>query len=156
MNLRMSGQEILDLYRIQVLTAGNNNIFLTVDKENKSVLILHGHIAGVQPAILDCFSSSFGVMIVAAHHARAFYAQLAYLSMLNGFILLSHDLALPSIAGNADSANLVHIFHPQMHAAGTGRFRQAIVRIILMMREILEPVPDQGRRQVSRGYAHGL
>ena len=64
------------------------------------------------------------------------------------------DLGLPAVAGDADGADAVHVAHAQVHAAGAGRFAQAVVRVVVMVREHLEPALDQRRRHRLRADVH--
>ena len=48
----VGAQEVLDLNGIKVLAAGNDDVLLTVYKEDEAVLVLHGHVSGIEPAAL--------------------------------------------------------------------------------------------------------
>ena len=119
MDLIILHQKALDLYRIQVLTTGNDNVFLTVYQEDEAVLILTGHITGKEPAVLKYLGCSLRVLVVFNHDARALNAELTDLTLLNGIALFINNLGLPSISGNTDGTYLVNILHTKVYTAGT-------------------------------------
>ena len=51
MNGIVRADEILNLYRIEVLAAADNYVFLAVNQIIEAVLILHRHVSGKKPAI---------------------------------------------------------------------------------------------------------
>ena len=44
-------QEIFDLYRINIFSSGNDDIFFTVDKVDEVFFVFHGHVSGKQPSV---------------------------------------------------------------------------------------------------------
>ena len=145
-DLVIAHQEVLDLDRIEVLTAGDDNVLLTVDQEDEAVLIQSGHIAGMEPAVDDGLGGRFRVLIILQHDAGSLDTEFTDFTIRDRYILLIHDLGLPAISGNADGADLVDILHTQMDTAGAGGFRQAVVGVVFMMREVFEPAADQAGR----------
>ena len=61
---------------------------------------------------------------------------------------------MPSVTGFADGSDLVDVLNSQMYAAGTDGFREAIVGIILMVREDLLPALNKARRNRLCAYVH--
>ena len=57
---RMLGDDVLDLTREHVEAAGDDHVLDPVDDEVETVLVLAGHVAGVQPAVLKVFAVSSG------------------------------------------------------------------------------------------------
>ena len=45
-------EEIFDLYGVDVIAAGNYNVFLSVYKLVKTLIVLPRHVAGKKPTIL--------------------------------------------------------------------------------------------------------
>ena len=60
--------------------------------------------------------------------------------------MLVDNLCLPAEARHADGTDLVDVLHTQMDTARADGFTQAIVGVILMVREIFLPAADEGRR----------
>ena len=136
-------EEVLDLDGIDILAAGYDNVLLTVYEEVEAVLVLSCHITGIEPAIMQCSGSSLGIVIVLKHYAGALNTELADLALRNSVALFIDDLALPSVTGNADSADLVRVLESQVNASWAGRLGKTVVRIVLMFREIIPPVTDK-------------
>lgn len=55
-------QEILDLYRINILTTADDNILLTVNQIDEAICILLCHISGIQPSILNVSAVASGFL----------------------------------------------------------------------------------------------
>ena len=115
-------QEVLDLNRVDILSAGDDDIFLAVYQENESVRIQHCHVAGIQPAILQDFGSRFRIIEVLSHDTGTFDTEFADLPLLDFIAVLVSDHALPAIARNADGTDLVDIFQAKVYAAGACGF----------------------------------
>ena len=147
-------QEIFNLYRIQVLTAGDDHVLLPVHQIDEAILILTGHIAGEEPAVLQDFGSGLGILIVAGHDAVALDNQLAHVALGHILATLIHDAGLPAKAGLADGTHLMDVLHAQMDTAGADGLGQAIVGIILMMREDLQPPLNQAGGHRLCAYMH--
>ena len=137
-------QEVLDLNGVKVLTAGNDDVLLAVDKVVEPVFILLRHIAGVEPAVLaKHFRGRLRVVVVADHDRRAFDREFADFALRNRVVLRIEDRALPAVAGDADRADFVDVFNTKMDAAGAEGLGQAVVCVIELAREVFVPVTDQ-------------
>ena len=62
-DLGVGGQEVLDLDGVEVLTAGDDDVLLPVYQEVETVLILLGHIAGVEPFPVEHRGGGLGVVV---------------------------------------------------------------------------------------------
>ena len=151
----IGAQEVLNLDRVDILSAGDDDIFFAIHQEVKAVLVLLGHIAGVEPLPVEHGGGGLGVVVVAPHDAGTLDTKLTHRPGLNfGAAILLHNLALPSVAGNANGAHLVDVLHAQMDTAGTGGFGKAIVGVVFMVGEIGQPALNQGRRHRLRANMH--
>ena len=56
--------------------------------------------------------------------------------------MLVDDLAFPHVAGLSDGAYLVDILNAEVYAAGAEGLGQAVVGVVLMIREVVQPVLD--------------
>ena len=139
----MLAQEILDLYRVDVLASTDDDILLTVNKEIKSILILSCHISGEQPAVPDRLRGGFLIPVITGHHARSLDTEFSDFTLWHGHAVLVHNLTFPAIARHTDGSDLMDILHTQMHTARACRLGKTIVRIILVMWEIFFPALDQ-------------
>ena len=68
------------------------------------------------------------------------------MSLRHLVVIIVNDLALPAVARNADRTDLVIMADTQMNTSGAGRFGKTVVGVILMIREVVLPVLNQGRR----------
>ena len=136
-------KEVLDLHGVEVLTAGDDDVFLAVYQENEAVFILDRHIACVEPSVVvqDLFGS-FRVVVVADHDAGALDSEFSDIAGCHVFSVLVDDPALPHVSGLADGTDFVDVLNAQMDAAGTEGFGQAVVSVILVIREVIHPVLD--------------
>ena len=141
--LRIFLEEVLDLDRVDVLTAGYDNVLLTVYEEVEAVFILTCHITCEEPSVSQGLLGRFRISVVFEHDAGALDAELADLALRYGVAFFVNDLALPTVAGNADGAYFICVFESQVNAAWTGGFGKAVVRVVLVIREIIFPVTDQ-------------
>ena len=69
----VTSEKVLYLYRIQIFAAAYDNVFLSVNKVNKAVLVLLSHISGEKPAVLEGLSRRLRISVVAGHNARKIY-----------------------------------------------------------------------------------
>ena len=140
-------EEVLDLDGIDVFTAGDDDVLFAVYQIVEAVLVLHGHISGVEPAVVvqDLFGR-LRVVVVADHDAGTFDGQFADLALRHRLTVFINDPAFPLVAGDADGPNLVEIFHAEMDTAGSEGFGQAVVCVVFVVREIFQPVLDHGGR----------
>ena len=126
-----------------VNAAADDHILLAVDQINKPVFIPLGHIARIEPPVLQDFRRGFGVVVIAFHDAGAFDSQFAdaALDLISVFV---YDLDFPAISGDSDSADLMNVLNAKMDTARADGFAQTIIGVILMIREITLPTLDQG------------
>ena len=117
LNRVVCSQEVLNLNRIDVLSAGDDNVLFAVYKVDKSVLVAFSHIAGIQPAVtVKNLVGSLSVLVVALHNARALNRKLA--NAVAHFVALGIDnLNLPAVTGYADCAYLMSVFYSEVNAA---------------------------------------
>ena len=136
-------QEVLDLDGIDIFTAGDDDVFFAVDEVVETVLVLHSHVAGVEPAVvIEHFFGGFRVVVVADHDARAFDCEFADLTLFDGIAVFVDYAALPFVAGDSDRADLVDILDTEVDAAGSKRLGQAVVGVVLVIWEVFHPVLD--------------
>ena len=98
--------------------------------------------------------SGLRVLVVADHHAGAPDGKLAHLAGRDIRAVIIEDAGLPAVARHADGADLADVLHAEMDAAGAEGFAQAVVGIVLVMREMLLPAGDQARRDRLRTDVH--
>ena len=139
----MRAQEIFNLYRIQILTAADNDILFPVYQEDKSVLILLRHISRIEPSILQRFFRRLLIMVIAGHHARTLKKQFPHAPRLYVSSILIHNSGLPPISGFTNSSHFMDILYAKMYRAWSDRFAQTIISVILMMRKICFPALNQ-------------
>ena len=154
LDLVVGAQEVLDLHRVDVLAARDDDVLFAVHQVDEAVLVLAGHIAGVEPAVVEHLICGLGVLVVALHDAGAVDGQLAHVAGLYGLALFIDDLGLPAVARLADGAHLVDVVHAQVHAAGADGLGQAVVGVVLVVREDLEPAVDEAGRHGLRADVH--
>ena len=85
-------------------------------------------------------------MVVANHDAFALYAEFSDFSPFNRFSVFIDDLRLPAEPGDADGADLVDMIHAQVDTTRATGFRQAVIGVILMVGEVMQPSLDQTGR----------
>ena len=78
------------------------------------------------------------------------HAELADLAGRDLGAVLAHDLAAPAVAGDADRAHVVDVLEPQVHAPRAHRLREAVVGVVVVVREDLAPAADQALRDGLR------
>ena len=150
----MSRQEILDLNGVDVLAAHDDDVLLAIDQPVEAVIVELGHIAGKQPTVHKGVGCGLGVFVVAGHKSRSLDAQLTNLALRNLNTVLVDDLSLPAPAGNADGADVIDVLDAQMDTAGPEGFRQAVIGVVLMMRENLSPLCDEALGDRLRADMH--
>lgn len=67
-NRRMHQQHLFDLARIDVRTARDDQILRSILQGQKTIVIEHSHVAGVQPAIPQRVAGGLRIAPVAGHH----------------------------------------------------------------------------------------
>ena len=145
----VGAHEVFYLHGVDVFAAGDDHVLLAVNKVDEAVLVHAGHVAGVEPAVLDALGGGLLVLVVAEHDARAAHDEFAHVFAGNVPAVFVHDAGLPQVAGLADGAHLVQVLHAEVYAAGADGFGKAVVRVVLMVGEVAEPAADEAGR-------HGL
>ena len=56
------------------------------------------------------------------------------------------DLHFPTVTGNADGTDFIHVFHPKVYRTGTDGFGKTVVGIVLLVGENFQPTADQRLR----------
>ena len=136
-------KEVFDLYRIEVLAAGDDDVFLAVYKENKAVFVLDRHITGVEPSVVvqDLFGG-FRVVVIAYHDAGTLDSEFSDIAGSHVLPVLVDDPAFPHVSGLTDGADLVDVLNTQVDTAGSEGFGQTVVGVILVIGEVIHPVLD--------------
>src|SRR4051794_15836485 len=78
---RMGADDVLDLAREDVETAGHDHVLLAVDDREEAVRILASDVTGVQPAALERLLGLLGLVPVALHDKRPADADLTGLTV---------------------------------------------------------------------------
>ena len=76
----------------------------------------------------------------------SFHRQFSGLSLFHRIPFVINNLRLPSVSGYTNSAYLMNVFNSKMYAPRSNRLTKAVIRVILMPREILFPVLNQAWR----------
>ena len=144
-DLLVGAEEVLDLDGVEVFTAGDDDVLLTVYQVDEAVLVLAGHIARQEPAVVgENLGGGGGVLVVALHDAVTLDSQLAHLALWDGGAVFVQNAGLPSVACDTDGADLVDILHAQVDATGADGLGEAVVGIIRLAGELFLPTLDQG------------
>ena len=99
----VTAQEVLDLYRIEVLAAGDDDVLLAVHQIDETVRILHRHVAGKQPAVAEHLAGRLLVLVVTGHHTGTLDGELADLALTDIAAPLVDNAHLPAVARYADA-----------------------------------------------------
>ena len=153
-NFIISTKKIFNLYRINILSATDNDVFLTVNQIDKSIFIFHCHISSIQPAIMKYFSRCFFIFIIASHDSRTFDCQLSSFALCDQISILIDNLCLPAKSCFTDRTDFINMIQSEMHTSRSNRFTQSIVCIIFMIWEIFLPVTNQTWRYRLRTDMH--
>ncbi len=70
LDFRMAVKGLLDLTRIDVFAAGNDDFLLAVDDEQKAVVVAPADIAGLQPAVVERIEGGGRIVPITAQQAR--------------------------------------------------------------------------------------
>src|SRR3954462_13629221 len=76
-------EDLLDLARVDVVAAADDQLLLAVDDEEVAVLVDLAHVAGVEPAVDDPLVGFLGLVPVALHDVVALDGDLADLALLD-------------------------------------------------------------------------
>ncbi len=117
-HIRVGDQRSFDLARIDVLATGDDHVFLSVDNENKSLVIHVAQIARLKPAVAHDLQRQQRVVPVSLHQGRARQHDLADLT----------GPALPSV-GTDDPDVAVVVWLPRRSKAG-GNLRRTVQRVL--------------------------
>ncbi len=139
----MTAEKILNLHRIDIFTAADDDILLPVNQIDKPILIHLCHVPGIEPVSVKNLVGSFGIVVIAFHYPRSLNCQLAHLAPGGLTAVLTYDPCLPAISRHTDGTYLMYIFHSEMHASRTDGFTEAIVGVVLVIWKISFPSADQ-------------
>ena len=92
-------QEVFNFNGIQVFTARNNDVLLTVNKINKSILVDTRNVARIKPTVLQYVVCRLLVLIIAKHYTVALDDQLADTALGKLVALLVDNFCLPVVTG---------------------------------------------------------
>ncbi len=130
------------------------SFMLPFERRKSSIWVALSHVAGVEPAlVVENLVGGLSVLVVALHNAGTFYSELAY-AVGDLFAVLVDDLYLPAVAGNADSADLVNVFHAEVNAAGAYALAEAVVGVVSVVREYRLPALDKSGRNGLSADVH--
>ena len=108
-------EELLNLTRVDVLTAADNHILDTAGNAVVAVLIHHTQVTGVQVSVLiDNLGCSLGVLVVTLHHVESLAAHLTLNANRNLLIGLGiqhldvHELIVTSHGGVTHLIGIVY------------------------------------------------
>ena len=135
--------EIFNLYRIEVFTTTDDNVFLTVYKKNEAVFVFLCHISRKEPAVCKHFLCRFLIAIIANHNAVTFDCKLADLTFFYFIAVFIHNFHLPAVACFSDTADFMYILHTEMYTTRSDRLGKTIVGIVIVMREDFLPMLDK-------------
>src|SRR4029077_11984989 len=95
-------QRLLDLPRVDVVAAADDQVLLPVHDVEVAVLVHPGQVTGVEPAVADRLGGRLGAMPVTLHHVRPADDDLAHLTQRDLVVVVVHD-AHPHVPdGRAD------------------------------------------------------
>src|ERR1700684_4503866 len=86
------GDHVLDLARVHVERARDDDVFLPVDQVEEALLVADGEIAGVQPATFERRGGQLGLVAVAGHYYPGAQAYLTDFPVRHGRPVLAKDL----------------------------------------------------------------
>jgi len=126
------------LARINVESAGDDDVLLAVNDVEKTILIHPRHIPGIEPAIAQGLRGLLRLVPVAEHHLRTGYDQFADLAGRQLLAALRiHDLGVRIRDWDADGTGLA--LAPQIVDMGDGGgLGQAVAFNQLPARQLLE------------------
>ena len=155
LDLCVRAEEIFDLNGINVLAARDDDVLFAVNEPDEAVLVLAGHVARVEPAVLaEYLVGRLRILIVAFHNAGALDGKLADLARKHRAAALVNDPGLPAVARLADRADLVDVFNAKVNASGADRLGKTVVCVIFVVREVLLPTLDEARGDGLRADVH--
>ena len=105
-DLRVLVEHLLDLARVDVVAAADDQVLLAVDDVEVAVLVDAGHVAAVEPAAAHRLRGRVGALPVALHDVVAADHDLADLALGDRVVVLVDDLHLDPLDRGADRARL--------------------------------------------------
>src|SRR5579872_7486103 len=100
-------EHLLDLARVDVVAAADDQVLLAVHDVEVAVLVDPGQVAGVEPAVADRLGGGLGPLPVALHDVRPADDDLAHLALGLLAVLVVHDPHPDVPDGGADRAGLL-------------------------------------------------
>ena len=107
LNIRMAKQEILDLFRKNVLAAANDHVFHASDDAAVPLVVEHADIARMHPAVANAFIRQFRLAPVAAHHGIPARAEFAFLPRRRGSTAFVDNFDLKMRMNPANGGNFL-------------------------------------------------
>ena len=99
-------EDLLDLARVDVVAAADDQLLLAVDDEEVAVLVDLAHVAAVEPAVDDGLLGRLLAVPVALHDVVALDDDLADLALLDLVAVVVEQLHLDALDRRADGADL--------------------------------------------------
>src|SRR5579872_1955823 len=90
---------VFDFQRKNILTAGDDHVFHTIDDMEKSVFIKSATVASVHPAISNGSLCFFRPTPISKHHGFAAHTDFTDLSCRNDIVMFINDANLEAITG---------------------------------------------------------
>ena len=150
-NRRVLVEHLLDLARIDVVTAADDHVLLAVDDEEVAVLVDLAHVAGVQPAVADRLGGRVLALPVALHHVVAPDHDLADLALRDLVAVVVDDLHLDALDRSPDRAGLALAVGVVERGDRRG-LREAVALEDLASERVLESAHQLDRhRRAARG-----
>jgi len=69
--LGMTHKDTIQFHRVDIIPAGNNHVFFTINNSKIAIIIKLTDVSGKKPAIFENFCSFFGFLIVSHHYLGA-------------------------------------------------------------------------------------
>src|SRR5918997_5477275 len=99
-------EDLLDLARVDVVAAADDQLLLADHDEEVAVLVDLGHVARVEPAVVHDLVRGVLAVPVALHDVVALYDDLADLALRDIVAVVVDDLHLDALDRGADGADL--------------------------------------------------
>ena len=142
----MLHHHVFDFVRIDVETGNEDHVFLAIDDTQKTFVIHHRDVAGVQPAVFDDLIRGIWALPVAQHHLRPSDAQLARFAVRHFVTLIVHQFSFRRRDRQTDTAAVV-VDVMRVDADQRGALRQTIAFQQILSGEFY---PALGNRLLNR------
>src|SRR3954454_14535718 len=143
-------EDLLDLARIDVVAAADDHVLLAVDDEEVAVLVDAGHVARVEPAVVQDLLRGVVAVPVALHQVVAADRDLADLALAHLVAVLVDDLHLDALDRRPDGARLA-LLVGVVEGRDRRGLRQAVALEDLAAERLLEAAQDlDGERRATR------